>query len=79
MNYEFKNFKVYDAPLVDVPTLGKTTLSVICISGVVGDTYNFERIDNFNFVCDNSKTLNQTLIEIRERCIEFVSDTYPNT
>jgi hypothetical protein len=79
MNYEFKNYKVYDAPQVDVPMVGKTTLSVLCVSGVVGDTYGFERIDNFTFVCDNSKTLNQTLLEIRGKCIEFVSDNYPNT
>lgn len=78
MNYEFKNYKVYDAPLVDVPKKGQTTLNILCVSGIVGDTYNFERVDNLTVVCENTKTLDETIKEIQEKCIKFVSDTYPD-
>jgi hypothetical protein len=79
MQYEFREFKVFDAPKINVPEQGKMTLTIACTSGIVGDSYGFEKVDNFNFVALQTDVVNDILAEIHLACVEYVATTYPNT
>lgn len=79
MEYEFREFKVYDAPLLNVPEVGKMTLTISCTSGVVGDIYGFEKVDNFDFIALQSDVVDDILSDIQAACIQYVIDNYPNT
>jgi hypothetical protein len=79
MDYELRGFKVFDAPEVDVPEDGKTTLRISCTTGIVGDTYSFEKVDEFDMVVDNNKTIDQIMTEIEAKFEFYINTTYPNT
>lgn len=79
MDYELKSFKVFDAPQVDVPEEGKTTLRISCASGIVGDNYSFEKVDEFDMVVENSSTITEVMAEIQAQCVTYVAANYPNT
>lgn len=79
MQYEYRYYKVFDPPTPLEPTPQETTITVTCISGIVGDSYGFEKSDNFDMVVQNADTLEAIYSQIEAACVQFVSDNYPNT
>jgi lipopolysaccharide export system protein LptC len=78
MNYEYKTCEIFDAPELNTPEAGKTTWKVSCTSGIVGDTYNFNRVDNIDVVTDDSLTITEVIAEIETACQNYVTTTYPS-
>ena len=79
MNYELIEWIVFSPPQLNEPQEGKTTLTITCTTGVVGDSYGFTKNDNFDMVVDNDKTIDQITVEITQACQNYIATNYPNT
>jgi hypothetical protein len=78
MNYEYKTNEPIDIQQVDVNGTPKLRTIVNCVSGIVGDTYGFQKIDKLTLYTDVTLTCIQSQASIAQQCIAFVTINYPN-
>jgi hypothetical protein len=80
MNYTYISNEPIDIQqIVDVNGTPKLRTVVNCVSGIVGDTYGFQKIDKLTLYTDITLTITQTQASITQQCTSFVTTTYPNT
>jgi hypothetical protein len=65
--------------VVDVNGTQKLKTVVNCVSGIVGDTYGFQKIDKLTLYTDVTLTYIQSQESIAQQCIDFVNTNYPPT
>jgi hypothetical protein len=78
MKYELKTYRLDTAPIFN-PDTKKLDCNCIITSGIVGDTYGFNKFDRNVFQVDAGLTVEEVAAELVTLCTAWVAETYPNT